>query len=130
MRRFADDLADAEIDAVVASLILRVRDGGTGLVDVLQARAATLREQVQAAQALEAERQRPRTQMVLIMGVVAMTVLGLLVGSRLLDSYDSVAGQLWLAMVVALWAMAFAWAHVLTRPAQPSRFLVNRAGGR
>jgi len=131
LRQFADDLADAEVDALVASLILRVRDGGTGLVEVLHSRAATLRQQVQAAQALETDRQKPRTQMVIIMGVVAVTVLGLLLGSRLLDSYGSVDGQLWLAMVVAVWAAAVAWAYGLTRPARPARYLVDgRAGGR
>jgi len=131
LRRFADDLADAEVDAVVASLILRVRDGGAGLVEVLQARAVTLRQQVQAQLALEAERQRPRTQMVIILGVVAVTVLGLLLGSHLLDSYTSLDGQLWLGMVVVIWAGAFTWAYYLTRPARPTRFLVDdRAGGR
>jgi hypothetical protein len=130
LRRFADDLADGEVDAVVASLILRVRDGGTGLVEVLHARAATLRQQVQAAQTVEADRQRPRTQMVIIMGVVAVTVLGLLLGSRLLDSYTSLDGQLWLALVVAIWAAAFGWAYVLTRPTRRGRFLVDGRGGR
>ncbi|MFI9389195.1 type II secretion system F family protein [Kutzneria sp. NPDC052558] len=131
LRRFADDLADVEVDAVVASLILRVRDGGAGLVEVLQARAVTLRQQVQAQLALEAERQRPRTQMVIIMGVIAVTVLFLMAGSQLLDSYSSLSGQLWLALVVAVWAAAFAWAYLLTRPGRSARFLVdNRAGGR
>jgi tight adherence protein B len=131
LRAFADDLADGEADAVVASLILRVRDGGAGLVDVLQSRAVTLRQQVQAELALEADRQRPRTQMVIIMGVVALTVVGLLAGSHLLDSYRGVDGQAWVAGVVVIWAAAFAWAYYLTRPARPSRFLVDdRAGGR
>jgi hypothetical protein len=131
LRRFADDLADAEVDAVVASLILRVRDGGAGLVEVLQARALTLRQQVQAQLALEAERQRPRTQMVIIMGVIAVTVLVLLAGSRLLDSYASLPGQLWLALVAGIWAVAFAWAYFLTGPARSTRFLVDdRVGGR
>jgi tight adherence protein B len=130
LRRFADDLADGEVDAVVASLILRVRDGGTGLVEVLQARAATLRQQVQAQLALEAERQRPRTQMVIILVIVAVTVLLLLLASHLLDSYTSLDGQLWLAMVAGIWAGAFWWAHHLTRPAVPSRFLIDTRGSR
>lgn len=130
LRQFADDLADAEVDAVVASLILRVRDGGTGLVEVLQARAATLRQRVQAQLALEAERQRPRTQMVIILVVVAVTVLLLLVGSHLLDSYASLDGQLWLALVVGIWATALWWAHHLTRPAHSTRFLVDTRGSR
>lgn len=125
LRAFAIDLADGEVDAVVASLILRVRDGGAGLVEVLQSRAAALRQQVQAELALEADRQRPRTQMVIIMGVVAVTVVGLLAGSHLLDSYHGVEGQAWVAGVVGIWAAAFGWACYLTRPARPSRFLVN-----
>ena len=130
LRQFADDLADGEVDAVVGSLILRVRDGGTGLLDVLQARAATLRQQVQAQLALEAERQRPRTQMVIIMVVVAAMVLLLLAASHLLDSYASVDGQLWLALVAGIWVIAFWWAHHLTRPARPSRFLVDTRASR
>jgi tight adherence protein B len=131
LRAFADDLADGEVDAVVASLILRVRDGGTGLVEVLHARAVTLRQQVQAELALEAERQKPRTQMALITGIVAITVVGLLASSRLLDSYRGLEGQLWVAVVVGIWAAAFGWAYYLTRPARPSRFLIDdRAGAR
>ncbi|EWM15273.1 type II secretion system F family protein [Kutzneria sp. 744] len=131
LRAFADDLADGEVDALVASLILRVRDGGAGLVEVLQARAVTLRQQVQAELGLEAERQRPRTQMVIIMGVVAVTVVGLLAGSRLLDSYRDLEGQLWVGVVAVIWAAAFALAYWLTRPACSSRFLIDdRAGGR
>jgi hypothetical protein len=131
LRAFADDLADGEVDAVVASLILRVRDGGTGLVEVLHARAVTLRQQVQAELALEAERQKPRTQMALITSIVVITVIGLLAGSRLLDSYRDLAGQLWMGMVAGIWVGAFGWAHYLTRPARRSRFLIDdRVGGR
>jgi len=130
LRQLADELNDAEVDAVVASLILRVHAGGTGLVEVLQARAATLRQQVQAQLALEAERQKPRTQMTIVMVIVTVTVLGLLAGSHLLDSYSSAQGQLWMALVAGIWAVAFWWAHHLTRPPRPNRFLVDARPGR
>ncbi|WP_147328972.1 type II secretion system F family protein [Kutzneria buriramensis] len=131
LRAFADDLADGEVDAVVASLILRVRDGGSGLVGVLHARAVTLRQQVQAELAVEAERQRPRTQMMIIMAIVAGTVAVLQMASHLLDSYATVDGQIWLGLVAAIWAVAFVWAFYLTRPATSKRFLVDdRTGGR
>lgn len=124
LRAFADELDDFAVDAVVASLILRARDGGRGLGAVLEGWSASLRADVRAQREVEVERSKPRAQMKIVLCIVGTVLVVLLTMSRrFLVAFDSVTGQLWLGVVFALWFGAFWLAHYLTRDRRTPRLL-------
>jgi hypothetical protein len=123
---FAQDLADPVSDEVAMSLILQQRHGGRGLAAVLGDLAAHVEDQVRMRREVEADRAKPRsnvrTLVLLILGLSG----GLIVFDRTyLAPYGSIAGQLALAGVVALFVAAFVWLRRMIRQLPGERLLVD-----
>lgn len=124
LRAFAVQLSDPAADRLVASLILRARAGGRGLVDVLDGLAASLREEIAVRRHAEADRAKPRSNMRALVVITVVVAGGLMLFARqYLAPLDSAAGQLVLAIVLGIFTAGFAWMHRLTRPQQVGLFL-------
>lgn len=130
LRMFADDLADEAADRVAASLILRARAGGRGLVEVLENLAETVREDVAARQQVEADRAKPRTTTRAIIVFTLVVIAGLFLFARTyLAPFSTPSGQVALAVVGLIFALSFWWMHALNRPQRGARFLASTDRG-
>jgi tight adherence protein B len=123
-RRFADDIDDPLGDLVAAGLLIAVQRGARTAA-VLSSLAEQARRQSDRRRLVEAERapiQREVTLLTIIMGTL---VVGLLVFGRAeyLEPYDSAGGQLFLGLVLSIYAMLLLRVQRLARFPRPSRFL-------
>jgi hypothetical protein len=126
LRRFADDLDDPLGDLIAAGLLVAIRRGGR-TVPVLTALAQQARQQADRRRLIDAERapiKREVTLLTLTMGalVVALLVLG---RAEYLAPYDTAEGQLFLAVVLAIYALLLLRVQRLARFPRPSRFLTT-----
>lgn len=120
----ADDLDDPVADQAVAALALNARAQGRALKSVLTALAASTRAQVEMRRAVDAERRSTRRALQIIMGVTAVVVVGLAVFNRdYVAPFATPAGQVVLAVDVAIFVLAFAWLRQLATFVAPTRFL-------
>jgi Flp pilus assembly protein TadB len=125
---FAQDLDDPTADLVCASLILNSRLRGPGLRDVLTSLADSAREELDMRRRVNAGRRSTRRSVQIVVGVTLAFVGGLVLFNRsYLEPYDSPVGQLVLLVVIAIFAVAFAWLRRLSRFEVPGRFLTVRA---
>lgn len=128
LRRFADDVADPLADKIAMVLILRERNGGRGLAEVLTALADDLDERTRMLRELEAERAKPRANMRTIVTVTGVLVVGMLLFTRpFLATYGTAAGEVGLAVVAALFGWALRWMRGLACPEPTTRVLIRRA---
>lgn len=123
-RRFADDLDDPLGDLVAAGLLIAVQRGAR-TVAVLTSLAAQARDQADRRRLVEAERapiQREVSMLTLIMGSL---IIGLLVFGRAeyLQPYDTVGGQAFIGVVIAIYAALLLRVQRLARYPRPRRFL-------
>ena len=129
----AADLDHEVGDLVVTALEIAAAAGGRQIRSVLDDLARAAREQAAALRRQEVARERPRSEMRQVAVIALGTVVVLsLVGGDYLTPYRSVAGQLVLLVVAAIWGFGF-WAMArLARPDPVERFLVtsSRPGGR
>jgi hypothetical protein len=124
LRAFATDLADPVADMVVAALLLATTQGAAKLSEPLGLLAAATREDVAAQRRLERGRAKAATDARMIIGTTLAMAIGLVVFNRgFLRPYDSVAGQIVLAVVGLLFAVGFRWLHRLSRQSEPDRVL-------
>lgn len=125
LRRFAAEVGDPSADKIAGVLILRERNGGPGLSDVLTALAADLDDRSRMIREVEAERAKPRTNMRSIVVATAVLVLLMMLFARpFLSTYSSVIGQITLAGVIAVFWIALRWMKNLSRPPIQSQVLV------
>lgn len=123
--RFAAEVGDPSAQKIAGILILRERNGGPGLADVLTALAADLDDRSRMIREVEAERAKPRTNMRSIVVATAVLVsLMMLFARPFLSTYSSVIGQITLAGVVAVFAIALRWMKKLSTPPSQSQVLV------
>ncbi|WHT20214.1 type II secretion system F family protein [Crossiella sp. CA-258035] len=121
---FARELDHAAAHRVVACLILRHRSGGRGLIPILDELARSLRQDVAARRQVEADRAKVRTSVRALLAIITVMTVGLLAASEdYLAPFDSVTGQLWLAVVAGMIGLACAWLAALTRPRPEPGFL-------
>ncbi|GLY89249.1 type II secretion system F family protein [Actinoallomurus iriomotensis] len=126
LRMFGDDLDDASADLVVAALILNARLRGPGLRDMLGALADSARAELDMRRRVEANRRTTRRSVQIVVGVSVGTALLLAVVNRTyVAMYDSLTGQLVLAVVVGLFAVGFIWLRRLAKYETPQRFLAS-----
>ncbi|GAA2238990.1 MULTISPECIES: type II secretion system F family protein [Kitasatospora] len=123
LRAFADSLADATADKVLAALVLRSGDSGPGLARALADLAESVREEVRQRRAIEADRAKHRTT---IRWLVAIIVGVLAAGSFNTDytaPYGTFVGQLVLGVVSAVFVLVIGWMRSLARHTPPPRLL-------
>jgi tight adherence protein B len=124
LRQLADDVRDPTMDLVVAALLLAAEHEAARLGDLLGRLAESARAQATMRLRVEAGRARSRTSVKLAVGMtVALSVFLSLVDDNYLSPFGSAVGQMVLAFVGVLFALAFVWLARISRPAQPSRLL-------
>ncbi|HEY7145981.1 MAG TPA: type II secretion system F family protein [Streptosporangiaceae bacterium] len=126
LRRFADDLNDPGADLIIAALIINSRLRGPGLRDLLGALAASVREELDVRRKVNADRRSTRrsVQIVVLISVGLAIVLALFDHS-FLQPYDTLAGQLVMAIVAAVYAGGVLWLRRLARFSEAERLLAS-----
>lgn len=126
LRHLADQLADPTADLVISALVLASDQQARQLSELLGELAAETREQVSMRLRVEAGRARTRTSVRLIVGVTLAFAAGLVVLNRgYLTPFDSAVGQLMLALIGGLFAIAFWWLGRMAQYQTPARFLTD-----
>ncbi|MEV7778584.1 type II secretion system F family protein [Kitasatospora sp. NPDC088351] len=134
LRAFADSIADATADKVLAALLLRAGDSGPGLARALSDMADSVREEVRQRRVIEADRAKHRTTIRWLVGIIVLVVT---LGSFNTDytrPYSSLLGQVVLGVVAALFVAVIAWMRALASHPPVPRLLEadrrSRAGRR
>jgi Flp pilus assembly protein TadB len=124
LRRFAEDLNDPSSDLIIAALIINSRLRGPGLRDLLGTLAASVREELDMRRKVNASRQSTRrsVQIVIFVSVGMALALAIMDGS-MLRPYDSVYGQLILAVIASVYAAGILWLRKLASFESPERLL-------
>ncbi len=126
LRQFAREVDDPAADKIAMVLILRERNGGPGLAEVLTALAADLDDHSRMVREVEAERAKPRANMRTIVVVTLVLVVGMTLFARtFLSGYSTPLGQVALLVVVAIFATALRWMRRLSDPPTPPRVLID-----
>jgi tight adherence protein B len=123
-RRFADELDDPLADLVAAGLLIAVSRGAQTEL-VLSSLADQARHQADRRRIVEAERAPMRHQVLAVSFIMCALLGGVFVFARssFLDAYDQFAGQLFLALILAGYAVLLLRVGALSRFPRPSRFL-------
>jgi hypothetical protein len=123
-RRFADDVDDPLGDLVAAGLLIAVQRGARTAA-VLGSLAEQARRQADRRRLVDAERAPIHREVTVLTVIMGSLVVGLLVfgRSQYLAPYDTVGGQLFLGMVLAIYAVLLVRVQRLARFPRPSRFL-------
>lgn len=127
-RRFADDLDEPLGDLVAAGLLIAVQRGAR-TAGVLSSLAEQARRQADRRRLIEAERAPVQREVMLLTLFMGSLVVGLLVFGRAdyLRAYDTAGGQLFLAIVLSLYALLLIRVQRLARYPLPARFLTTGA---
>lgn len=127
-RRFADEIDDPLGDLIAAGLLIAVQRGAR-TVAVLNSLAEQARHQADRRRIVDAERAPVQREVTLLSVIMGALILGLLVFGRAdyLRAYDTAAGQLFLAVILAIYAVLLVRVQRLARYPQPSRFLTGSA---
>jgi Flp pilus assembly protein TadB len=124
LRRFAEDLDDPSADMIIAALIINSRLRGPGLRDLLGALADSVREELDMRRKINASRRSTRRSVQIVIAVSVLMAVGLaILDHPFLAPYDSVFGQLVLAVIVAIYALGIIWLRKLARFDMPQRLL-------
>ncbi|UGQ10519.1 type II secretion system F family protein [Yinghuangia sp. ASG 101] len=124
LRAFAADIDDPVADLVVAALLLAAERQGGQLADLLGSLATATRERVTVRLKADADRAGVRTSVrVVVVVTLAMGFGLLLLDRKYLAPYGTAEGQLVLAVVGALFAVAFWWMTRLADDKPPVRIL-------
>jgi tight adherence protein B len=117
LRQFAREVDDPAAEKIAGVLILRERNGGPGLADVLTGLALDLDERCRMVRDVEAERAKPRANMRTIVIATCALVVGMILFARtFLSSYSTPLGQALLLIPVAMFAIALRWMRRLADP--------------
>lgn len=125
-RRFADEVDDPLGDLVAAGLLIAVQRGARTTA-VLTSLAEQARSQADRRRIVAAERAPLRREVMFLSIVMAGLVVGLLVFGRAdyLEPYDSADGQVFLGVVLAIYAGLLLRVQRLARFPRPARFLTG-----
>ncbi|WP_031066876.1 type II secretion system F family protein [Streptomyces sp. NRRL WC-3742] len=124
LRAFADGVADATADKVLAALVLRAGDSGPGLARALSDMADSVREEVRQRRAIEADRAKHRTTIRWLVGIIVLVVTVGSFNTEYTRPYGTFLGQVVLAVVAALFVAIIAWMRALASHPPVPRLLV------
>lgn len=123
---FAEEVDHPATHRIVASLILRTRAGGRGLIDILDGLATSLRAESGMRRQVEADRAKSRTSARALVGIVAAVTVGLIAFTYdYLTPFATLTGQLWMTVVAAIFATGLGWLAMLTRPPREPGWLFD-----
>ncbi|MCM3555910.1 hypothetical protein M3697_12465 [Janibacter melonis] len=124
LRAFADELADPISDEIVMALLIRERQGGSGLPHLLDQLAETVDNQIENERVVDAERHRQVVVVRMLLIIAAAMWIGMkwVVGS-LLSFYDSPSGQMILGLILSVFVGAVVWVQHALDPAPRHRLL-------
>ena len=124
LHQLGNDLAHPIGDLVVTALELASTAGSRHVRAVLEDLATAAYTEASMHRRVEVARQRPRTAMHTVAGIVAGFVALLLIFSQAyLQPYSSALGQLVLVVVTAYWGVGFWWMARMSRITTTERFL-------
>ncbi|MCX5535743.1 type II secretion system F family protein [Streptomyces sp. NBC_00006] len=133
LREFAEQVDDPLADVVVAALVMAAEQQASKLGPLLGELADSVREQVAMRQRVDAGRASIRTGVRVTVGVTVGMAVGLVVLNRpYLDPFNTLTGQIVLAVVGVLFAASFTYLTVISRIDEPVRLIAPGAssGGR
>ena len=123
----ADDLHHPSADLVVVSLANAARMEARELGPLLSRLAESIRADVRMRLRVEVGRARIRTSARIVVITTLVTIAFMFLFSRdLLSAYDSTAGQLWMIVVIAVFAMGSWLLHKYGEIEMPDRFHARR----
>src|SRR3954467_3497925 len=126
LRQFSRDVDDPAADKIAMVLILRERNGGPGLAEVLTSLAADLDERSRMVREVEAERAKPRSNMRTIVVTTLVLVVGMTLFARtFLSGYSTALGQVALLLDVVVFGTALRWMRRLSAPPARPRVLLD-----
>ena len=126
LRRFANELDDPTGDLVVAALILAADKSPKRLGNLLGMLAQSARAEVNMRLRVEASRARTRTSVKVVTISAVVFAVGLVILNRpYLEPYDSLVGQLVMALVGICFGGAFYWLAKASQFEPEERFLVT-----
>lgn len=129
LRAFAEEVDDPLADVVVAALLMAAEQQARQLGALLGELSESVREQVAMRQRIDAGRASIRTGVRVTVTVTLGMVVGLVVFNRpYLDPFDTFTGQIVLAVVGVLFAVAFTWLTLIGRIAEPVRLMRTGTG--
>lgn len=120
---FADALADAKADEVIAALKLHAGDRGQRLSDVLTSVAASASAEVVMRRGVAAKRAEPRFVTRFMTGLIAVVLVVVFTNTTYAKPYGTLVGQLVLLAATLLLVGMLAWIRTLSQPARVVRFL-------
>ena len=127
LAELGDDLDHPAADLVVVALANAVRLEARDLGPLLSRLALFIRADVRMRLRIEVSRARIRTSARIVVATTLVTAAFLFVFSpNLLAAYDSVAGQLWLLVVIGVFVAAAALMRSLATAEYPGRFSARR----
>lgn len=130
LRQFAREVNDPAGDKIAMVLILRERNGGPGLAEVLTALAEDLDGRTRMVREVEAERAKPRANMRTIVIVTFGLIAGMVAFARpFLSGYSTPVGEVGLLVVAAVFAVSLRWMRRLADPVRPPRVLLDPDAG-
>lgn len=126
LRAMADELDSADVDAVLAALILASERGGTGASETLLALAESTQDRLRSLREIEAERAKPRI-VVRQVTVITLVVLGLalVVGRGFFAPYGTPWGQAILAVLLTAYVGSLVVLRHRTLPRRRQRILAG-----
>jgi len=126
LRDFATAIGDPVGDMIAAALILAVQAHGAGLAEMLTRLARTVARDVAAQREIDAERAGSRTTARWVAVFLAAYTGFALLNRAYTAPFGTPAGQVMLALVVLLYALALWWLHRLAAPPSKTLFLNTR----
>lgn len=126
----ADDLADPTGDLVVTALHLAATRQARQLGDLLGRLATAAHDHAALRLRTTAARAQTRTSVRIIIGTTTVMAGGLvLLSHAYVAPYRTVAGQLVLLLIGAIFAAGYGWLARMSRIPAPDRFLTHRQAG-
>ncbi|ONH60463.1 hypothetical protein CcI49_11590 [Frankia sp. CcI49] len=128
---FRRDVAHPAVGAIVTALVLTYQHGAGELAKLMADQVEVTRHRVAVLRDTHAARARHRRAMTLLLGLFALSTLGVLVvWPAMLDPYRTASGQVILVVIVGVVGLAVRTLLRLSRPDEPPDFFGGFGGAR